>query len=331
MGRSCAKVIYYNMIENKLNDFKNKKIAIIGDIILDKYILGKVERISPEAPIPVVSVLKEKYVPGGAANVAANISTLGGQAFLFGLVGNDYSGELLLNRLSNFSVNTDGIIKDSQRKTTEKIRVIGHNQQLLRIDYEDTSYIPQNTEVLIVDKIKAQNFDIIIISDYAKGTITSDILKEIKLIAKKDNIKIIIDPKPSHKNWYHDSFLITPNQKEAGEMLGENIVTENDFIEAGIELVNIYNSNIVITAGSQGMYVFEKDKKHKHIHTKAKEVYDVSGAGDTVVATLALGLSANMSLLDSAELANLAAGIKVGKLGTAPVKIEELKNAIKMA
>ena len=328
MGRSCVKVAYNSMIENKFKYFEDKKIAIIGDIILDKYILGKVERISPEAPIPIVSVLKERYVPGGAANVAANISTLGGQAFLFGLIGKDYSGELLLKKLFDLSINTDGIIKDSQRKTTEKIRVIGHNQQLLRIDYEETTYLSNTSQNAILNNILRQKFDAIIISDYAKGTITADILKNIKLIAKKNKIKIIIDPKPLHKNWYHDSFLITPNQKEAGEMLGRNIVTETDFIETGTELIKIYNSNIVITAGSKGMYIFEQNKPYKHIHTKAKEVYDVSGAGDTVVATIALAISANMNLLEATELANIAAGIKVGKFGTAPVKIEELKDVI---
>lgn len=317
------------MIENKLNDFKDKKIAIIGDLILDKYIFGKVERISPEAPIPVVSVLKEKYVPGGAANVAANISTLGGKVFLFGITGKDESKERLFNKLSALSIDTTDIIEDSQRKTTEKIRIIGHNQQLLRIDYEDITDISKKLEVKLLDKLSASEFDVIIISDYAKGTITFNLLNQIKTYALKNNVKIIIDPKPYHKNWYKNVFLITPNQKEAGEMLGKSILTKNDFIEAGNKLVSTYKSNIVITAGSNGIYIFEKDKKHRHIHTKAKEVYDVSGAGDTVVATLALALSANMNLLDAAELANQAAGIKVGKLGTAPVSINELRENLK--
>lgn len=332
-----------------LKKFKNRKIAVIGDLILDKYIYGEVERISPEAPVPIVRVLREKYVPGGAANVAANISTLGGNPFLFGIVGNDQFKDILLQKTEEMNIPTSGIFTDNNKTTIRKTRVIGLNQQLLRIDYENTDYIETHQEEKFITKLKDINdLSAIIVSDYAKGTITKQLISQLIRFSKENDISLIIDPKPKHKDWYAGATLITPNKKEAQTMSGIIIESEEDLTRAGEILVNKFDSNVIITAGADGMYVFEEGKRDRvkgvreketstqhllvsHIHTVAKEVYDVSGAGDTVIATLALALSCGATLNEAAILANHAAGIKVGKIGTAPIFLEELEREVEQS
>ena len=326
-GRSC---VYRGLkVENTieyLSKFNKRKIAVIGDIILDKYIFGEVERISPEAPIPIVSVVKERFVPGGAANVAANISTLGGHAILLGVIGVDHSKEILEKELEKFSIDSSGIVSTEEHRTIQKIRVIGQNQQLLRIDYENHFYISKKLELKIIDNLMSlNNIDAIIISDYAKGTITETIVEKAKFFAKQKDILLLIDPKPKHQKWYRNVSLVTPNRKEAQAIVGLQIETEADYLLCGKKLMEMLQSNIILTAGSDGMYVFEFNQKPLHIPTSAKEVYDVSGAGDTVVATLSLAITSGANLKDAAILANKAAGIKVGKLGTAQVSREELE------
>ena len=315
-----------------IDGFKDKKIAVIGDLILDKYIFGKVERISPEAPIPIVTVKSEKFVPGGAANVASNIATLSGKAEILGVVGKDVASKILIDGLSELNIETAGICNLSDRKTIEKIRIIGQNQQLLRVDYEDDSYIGTHIETELINNLeKIENLSVIIISDYAKGTITAELMLMLKKFAKAKEIKLIVDPKPKHKDIYHGVFLITPNQKEAQELSGILLKNDEDFIVAGRKLVSELQANIIITAGEKGMYVFDAQDELKvnHIHTVAKEVYDVSGAGDTVIATLSLAIACGANLSDAATLANIAAGIKVSKMGTAPVYLEELKSQLR--
>ena len=310
-------------------NFRVQHIAIIGDIILDKYIFGKVERISPEAPVPIVKVVEEKYSPGGAANVAANVSTLGGNAYLFGIVGNDLSKDILLGRTNDLNINSDGILTDNSKNTIKKIRVIGLNQQLLRIDYENTNYIESHLENEFIDKLEnIHDLSALIISDYAKGTITEELIKKIKVLSKKKNFLIIVDPKPKHKAWYKDTFLITPNKKEAEQMCNTEIQSIIDLENCGKQLSKELNCNVVITTGERGMSIFEMNKKPIHLPTETKEVYDVSGAGDTVVASFGLVLSSGASLEEAANFANRAAGIKVGKVGTAPVYLKELKSSL---
>jgi rfaE bifunctional protein kinase chain/domain len=377
-----------------IENFTNQKIAVIGDLILDKYIFGKVDRISPEAPVPIVKVESEKYVPGGAANVAANISSLGGKAFLIGIVGQDQYQDELVSKLDTANIDYQSVLVDPSKRTTLKTRVIGLNQQLLRIDHEDTHYIESHFEDKFITKLKEiENLSAIILSDYAKGTITKELLSQLIKLAYLKEIPLIIDPKPKHKNWYRNSFLVTPNKKEAQEISGITIETEEDYLKAGEKLVNDLSANIIITAGAEGMYVFERltpqphlsnkegeicyseddTKRHStkssnnanssiekqseltpqpplftlkegekslnsqltthnliitHIPTQAREVYDVSGAGDTVVAALTLALSSGASLFSAAKLANKAAGIKVGKSGTQPVYLQELLREI---
>lgn len=317
------------MIFKKITDeFEKKRILVVGDLMLDKYIFGNVERISPEAPVQIVSVSREKYVPGGAANAANNISSLGGTAFLSGIVGNDSAKDILLDVVESKLINTQAVVIDYKKQTTLKIRVLGQNQQLLRIDYEDKEYIDEEVNKKLFENIeKIGKVDAIIISDYAKGTLTKRICDELKAYCQKNYIIIAVDPKPKHKEFYKGVSVITPNKKEAEEMVGFKIDSKNDLIRAGNQLMAELDCDVLITTGDKGMSLFERGNETVHIPTVAKEVYDVSGAGDTVIATMSLAMSAGASLKDAAVLANHAAGIKVGKLGVAPVSIAELRQS----
>lgn len=313
-----------------LENFKNKKILVVGDIMLDKYIWGEVSRISPEAPVQVVNVLKETYEAGGAANVANNVSALTGKAFMVGIAGNDESKNVLLEELKKKGINTGGIFIDNEKPTIQKVRIVGRSQQLLRVDYEKKDHVHKNIEQSMINFLEKniKDVDIVVISDYAKGVITQEISDNIIQIATNHNKAVIVDPKPKHMNLYSNVALITPNNAEASEMT--NIEDDNDesVLEMGNKLLRHLNANVLITRGEKGMSLFEKDGKITHIPAKAKEVYSLIGAGDTVVATIALALASGASLGEAATLANIAAGIKVGKIGTASVSIDEIKREI---
>jgi len=319
-----------NKIINFLEKFKEQHILVIGDIMLDKYIFGNVERISPEAPVQIVNVRKENYVPGGAANTANNISSLGAKASLIGIVGKDNANQILMKELDKRNINCQGIVTDDKKPTIQKIRVLGQNQQLLRIDYEIKEYVTKETEDKIIDYIKTKISEInaIIISDYIKGIVTKSLFERITDLTNKNNKIIIVDPKPKHKEFYKNVTLITPNHKEACEMLNQEINNNEDLKEIGIQLLKDLNTNILITRGEKGMCLFEKDENITHIPTAAKEVYDVSGAGDTVIATITLALASGATPKEAAIVANHAAGIVVGKLGTATATIEEIRKSL---
>lgn len=313
-----------------LENFKNKKILVIGDIMLDKYIWGDVSRISPEAPVQVVHVQKETYAPGGASNVASNISALNGTAFMVGIVGNDESKNILFEQLKAIGINTDGIFIEDDKPTTQKVRIVGRSQQLLRVDYEKKGHVHKDIEASLINFLKKNipYVDVVVISDYAKGVITPMLCDALLQVSKEHNKPIIVDPKPKHLSLYSNATLITPNNAEASEMA--NIEDGNDeaTLEIGNKLLKYLNTNVLITRGEKGMSLFEKDGKIRHIPAKAREVYSLIGAGDTVIATLALALAGDANFEEAAVLANVAAGIKVGKIGTASVSIEEIKNGI---
>ncbi len=310
--------------------FEGKKILIIGDVMLDKYTFGEVERISPEAPIPVVSVKRETYVPGGAANTANNVAALGGHAVLIGLTGKDQAHDLLAEEARKRRIDVNGVIESDKRRTIQKIRIIAQNQQLLRIDWDDENYIDRETTQILLEKIEAQGkADAIVISDYAKGLVTAELMDAVRDICKIQKIPLIVDPKPQHRDWYHGASVITPNKKEAEGMMGMKLANDREVEAAGNELARTLRSNVLITMGERGMTLFESSSASFHIPTVAKEVYDVSGAGDTVVAVLSLALAIGRPLREAALLANQAAGIKVAKFGTAPVHYDELKPYLK--
>lgn len=319
-----------------VNSFKGKKILIVGDLILDRFIYGKVNRISPEAPVPVVEVTKETFLLGGAANVANNILALGGLPSLAGIIGLDTAGNVLKELLKEKGINFEGVIDDN-RHTTIKTRIIAHNQQVVRFDREEKRRLEgKSLSVLksyITDAIKKH--DAVIISDYKKGVITGSLVETIVNNAERDNIFVAVDPKIGHFNLYKNVSLITPNIAEASSGSGIEIKDEKSLIKAGkILMKKLSCKSVLITRSEEGMSLFERCKSKcsvTHIPTFAKKVYDVTGAGDTVIATITLAYAAGATLRDAAIIANHAAGIVVGEVGTAVVSPDRLIKSIKQS
>ncbi len=311
-----------------LMQFQKQRITVLGDIMLDRYLWGDVSRISPEAPVPIVRLEKETHVPGGASNTADNIAALKGTVYLIGIIGADEAGQTLRASLEKHGVKTDHLVIDSKRPTIQKTRVMGNRQQLARLDKEDKTSASGATEEALITQLRvcAQKSSIIVISDYAKGTITERIMHEVHTLAKEKNLLVICDGKPQNKEWFKNSYLLTPNKKEAYSMAGAAANESPE--EVGKKLAAEYNSAILMTLSEKGMLLIEKNATITHLSAQAREVFDVSGAGDTVVATLALCLCAGANLTQASTIANFAAGIVVGKLGTATATIEEIQAAI---
>lgn len=310
-------------MQDVLKTFPKKKLLVIGDVMLDQYTFGTVTRISPEAPVPVVQKITDTYILGGAANVANNVAALGAKAILIGIVGNDYRKDIFTRLLKEKNIKSQLVIS-KERPTILKNRImVGEFQQLLRFDDEKTSTLTHIEEEKIIKLVTAniKTVDAIILSDYAKGFFTKRIVSTILKLAKKYKKEVFADIKPSNKDIFVGVNLITPNLKEAQEMSGEKDVTK-----AGKELQKIYKTNIVITLSADGMMIFQKNLGPKQISAKKLKVFDVSGAGDTVMAVLALGLVSGMSLTDAANVANHAGGIVVQKPGTATLSLEELQS-----
>jgi len=301
-----------------IKNFKGRKLLVIGDLILDHYIWGKVNRISPEAPVPVVEVSRESSLLGGAANVARNIVSLGGEASVIGMVGHDRAGEMLVSMLEAEGIALGGIF-DADRPTTIKTRVIAHNQQVVRFDREDSTYVGGRLQRGIADYIAdiLGGFDAVVISDYKKGMISKKLVELIVRHALKRNLFIAVDPKVGHFDFYRGVSLITPNIAEASRGSGIEIIDDHTLQKAGRKLLrDLHLSAVLLTRGEDGMSLFMKDST-VHIPTVAQKVYDVTGAGDTVIAAFTLALAAGASMEEAAELSNHAAGIVVGVVGTA--------------
>jgi rfaE bifunctional protein kinase chain/domain len=308
-----------------LKEFKKRKILVIGDLILDRYIWGKVNRISPEAPVPVVEVTDENFLLGGASNVAHNIAALGGHVTLVGVAGNDRGGEILRKMLTEKGIEWSGIFWIS-RPTTVKTRVIAHSQQMVRFDREEKARVEGKVLKDIVDFIHSEipKHDAVVISDYRKGVISSALVREVIRKTKPKGIFVAVDPKVGHFHCYKNVSLITPNVSEASIASGIEIRDEKSLLHAGKNLLRkIPCEAVLITRGEQGMSLFRKDRV-VHIPTVAKNVYDVTGAGDTVIATFTLSHAAGADMIESAVIANHAAGIVVGEVGTAVVTPEKL-------
>ena len=308
--------------------FAGRKVLVIGDVMLDRYLHGDVTRISPEAPVPVVRVERESFVPGGAANTANNIVSLGGVAHVISVVGADSSGSLLLREMEKSGIDTSGILRDSSRPTIEKTRVLGQTHQMLRLDYESVDSVGASVESNIIKNIEkaVPLVDIVVISDYGKGVVTENMLQFLYDACERNGKDIIVDPKPKNAKFFTNVFLVTPNEKEAMEITGEE-----DVEKCAESLSHMLSANILITRGEKGMFLYEKNRRKAFIPTQAMEVFDVSGAGDTVVATLALCIAAGMEIEDAAVAANQAAGIVVGKMGTSVVTPDELIRGSKSA
>jgi rfaE bifunctional protein kinase chain/domain len=305
--------------------FAGKRVGIVGDVMVDRFIFGDIRRISPEAPVPIVSFEKEEIVLGGAGNVAANVASLGGVAELVSIVGSDSAANLFLSVAKKVkNIICKDIIKLKKYKTIEKTRIIGGGQHIVRIDKEEIKPINTDIENKILQKIKKRikYWDIIVVSDYGKGVITKRLGREIIKIAKDYNKKVIVDAKPKQVSYLSGAFLFTPNHNESTLMSGlENVNKAGDILRKKLK------GNVIITQGIEGMTLFEKDN-HVHIKAHTHTVFDVVGAGDTVVAACALALAAEADLLQAAQIANSAAGIVVAKHGTATASLNELKQAV---
>jgi D-beta-D-heptose 7-phosphate kinase/D-beta-D-heptose 1-phosphate adenosyltransferase len=305
----------------------NSKILVIGDVILDQYLYGKCDRISPEAPVPIINFKSEEYLLGGAANVANNLVSLGVDVYLCGVIGNDKNGEILTDILNKKGIKNI-FLKSKNRETTVKKRIISGGQQLLRIDREVTHNISNEEESNIFSCIEKiiKYIDCIIISDYCKGFLTDSLLKKIITISKENKIKVLVDPKNPPFSKYEGSFLIKPNRKEAKSATGIDIKDKNTFREAALKIKDETSCEIVIvTMSEDGVGLFDNDKEVL-IPTNVKQIFDVTGAGDTFIATLAFGLVYGLSIFESCNLANYASGVVVGKSGCVPIELEELKS-----
>ena len=313
-----------------ISRFRETRIMVIGDLIVDEFIWGTVSRISPEAPVPVVHVRDESIHLGGAANVVNNIIALGGKALVCGVVGRDRMGELLIDKVETLGVDPGGIIRPSRQSTSVKTRIIAHNQQVVRYDREHIRDITPSTAKKIVSFLNAHidEIDGVIISDYGKGVISAELLRQVMPPLKKKNINIAVDPKTDNFRYYRRVSVITPNNFEAGEAVKIRIANKKDIIKVGKILMDKLKCRaVLITWGEKGMVLFQDSGEIVHIPTAAREVYDVTGAGDTVIGSLTLSLGAGATMKEAAILSNDAAGIVVGKLGSATVTSDELLSA----
>lgn len=317
-------------------DFADTRVLVIGDIIIDHFIWGSVTRISPEAPVPVVNVNREELLLGGSANVLRNIVSLGGSGAICGLVGNDDMGKKIVELVGELGASTQGIIR-GKRPTTVKTRVVAQGQQVVRFDREQTGAPSRETGEELVHYLEEhlEEFDAVMVSDYAKGVVNEHLMIRLRQIIEDifdktgRNLPLIVDPKPSNMHCFVGATIITPNHHEAGLMSGITIHDEHTLLAAAHHIQDdIGCEAVLVTRGEAGMALLQTGQPLVTIPTMAKEVYDVTGAGDTVAATLALGLAAGSAMEDAAILANHAAGIVVGKVGTASVDIDELVSAL---
>ena len=319
------------ILRKRMEKLQGLRVLVLGDVILDRYIWGSVDRISPEAPVPVVEVNGETHVLGGAGDVVANVAALGGRAAICGVVGEDLAAENMESLFTKIGVDTLGLLNDSSRPTTIKTRIMAANQQIIRFDREKRDLLSQEIQerLLVYLKRNLPSFDALLISDYAKGVIAPSFVEEVLRLAQG---KIIcVDPKVKNIFLFHDVTVMTPNKKEALESCHRLGQEETDVILAGQELLEKTRSeNIIITLGPDGMALFRRGEQWYHVPTFAREVYDVSGAGDTVISVLTLVLASGGSLEEGVLLANLAAGIAVGKRGTAPVLRDEMLKELKV-
>ena len=302
-----------------------KKIYIIGDVMLDRYLLGDVTRISPEAPVQVFDIRNSEYRLGGAANVSFNVRTLGAEPFIIGVIGDDNEGKLLIEAMNKLDIDTGGLLKEKERPTTCKTRVISDSHHLLRIDSESKSDISDETEKKIMTLLEknAGEIGILILQDYNKGVLTKNLIYKVTEFAAKNKIKILVDPKFENFFEFQNAYLFKPNRKELEDALGKKIKSPEDIDTFAQELMEKLNcENIILTLGEQGMMIIEKmngEIKQEKIPTKARKVADVSGAGDTVISTIAVCLARGATLRDAAIISNYAAGLVVEEVGIVPI------------
>ncbi len=321
------RLIDRRLVADALKRFPQATVLVVGDLMLDRFIWGDVERISPEAPVPVVWVRRESSMPGGAANVARNVCSLGGRAILVGVIGRDQAGRQLVKDLKREGVRTDYIVRDKGRPTTVKTRVVAHNQQVVRIDREEISELSPAIQRELIGAVKraVDEADAVIIEDYGKGVINRALLEELIPYCHRRGRLVTVDPKKDHFPLYKGADVITPNRKELADAVGRRLSTMEDIDTAARQLMRRLSlKGLLVTLSEQGMKLYQRRGKALQIPTTALEVYDVSGAGDTVIASFSLARAIGLDMPTSAAISNLAAGVVVGKIGVAACLPEEL-------
>jgi len=310
---------------------KSPRILVVGDLMIDYYLWGRCERISPEAPVQVVDIERENSVLGGAGNVLNNLLSLGADVSAASVIGDDENGLALLNMLQHAGVNTAMVIREQGRKTSKKTRVVASHQQVVRFDKESKENIALTSESTLLNAINSgiENYDAVLLSDYKKGVLTDNLTHEVIRFAREFNKPILVDPKGQDYRKYRGATLLTPNRKEAIQATGIEITDKDSLREALLMLKTDFDLKAsMITLSEDGMAFYENDEL-THIHAQAKEVYDVTGAGDTVLATMGFSIACGLSLLESARIANAAAAVVVGKLGSATVGLDEIDHYLK--
>jgi rfaE bifunctional protein kinase chain/domain len=308
--------------------FPGKRILVVGDVMLDEFVWGDAQRISPEAPVLVVETRRRTYVPGGAANAAVNVASLGGHVQLCGIVGADPQADQLRQALRERGVESGGLFTDPERPTTSKTRIIAHHQQVVRLDNEQRAPLPAALEDRLLGWLNenlAQS-DACILSDYAKGIVSPRFARQLIESARRAGKAVLVDPKGDDCSKYAGATVVKPNLAETQRFLKRELAAFEDILRAGAELPTLLaGSSVLMTLGAHGMALFRKDSAPVHIRSVARDVFDVTGAGDTVIGTLALALAAGATLEQAARLGNYAAGIVVGKVGTSTVTLAELQ------
>jgi len=309
-----------------------ENVFVVGDVMLDEFIWGRVARISPEAPVPVVEVLGQSFHLGGAGNVAANVRALGGRASLAGVVGRDDAGVRVEAALAERGVYSRLVVSDTGRPTTVKTRIVAHNQQIVRADREEASDVPKDAERALFDAVRRElpSCGALVVSDYQKGAVTASLLRRTLALARRHRVPVLVDPKLRHFRLYRGVSVVTPNQLEAEQATGLKLRGEDDLAEAGRRILKMLDcAAVLITRGEHGLMLFQRDRPPVPVPSAAREVFDVTGAGDSVIATMALALAAGATLPEAAVLANCAAGVVVGKVGTAQASPAEVLAAVK--
>lgn len=307
-------------LRSLVSRFAGRRIVVWGDLMLDRYLWGRVDRISPEAPVPVVEVERESFSFGGAGNVAANLSALGAEVVLVGVLGRDSEGAQLLEEFAARGIVTTAIARDPARPTTVKTRIIAHQQQVVRADRESRAELNGSAaEALTRSLVEAiKQADGLIVSDYGKGVVTAPAIQAALRAATRRGIHVSVDPKESHIDAYHGASILTPNQHEAGAVMGQRVIDDDSLMEVGWGLLERAQSQAcLVTRGPAGMSLFERGGRYTHLPTVAREVFDVTGAGDTVVSVVALALAAGADFVSACTLSNHAAGLVIREIGTA--------------
>jgi D-beta-D-heptose 7-phosphate kinase/D-beta-D-heptose 1-phosphate adenosyltransferase len=322
----------HEALEAVLERFSGRRVAILGDCMLDRYVWGRVDRISPEAPVPVVEIERESFTLGGACNVAANLRALGAEPVLFGVVGDDADAGALRAALDRAGISSKRVITDPTRPTTVKTRIVANSQQVVRADRESRADLAGLALDRLVEGIEAALPDCqgLVVSDYGKGVIHPRTLEHALPLARRSGMAVSVDPKESHIDAYREVSILTPNQHEAGWVQGRRVVDEESLMEVGWGLQRRLDAGaVLVTLGAGGMSLFERGGRYTHLPTVAREVYDVTGAGDTVVSVVALALAAGAEFVSACALANHAAGIVIREVGTAACTLPQLRDSLR--